>query len=161
MHVYMQIAPSWSSIQRLGPSNLLSVLLILPRGLRTVPRRPLRRSLDMCEFKCRFPASPRLKSSWYALPLPLPRGVQRFLVPVCDLSLPPLPCCARCFLRGLASAMRDVENIRVALNELEREDGLTGVKGERSAKKLGLAKAAMNRDVVANIVCARSSGPVP
>jgi hypothetical protein len=77
------------------------------------------------------------------------------------LSLPPLPCCARCFLRGLASAMRDVENIRVALNELEREDGLTGVKGERSAKKLGLAKAAMNRDVVANIVCARSSGPVP
>lgn len=157
----MKIAASWSSIQRLGPSNLLSVLLILPRGLRTVPPSPLRRSLDMCEFKCRFPASPRLKSSWYALPLPLPRGVQRFLVPVCDLSLPPLPCCARCFLRGLASAIRDDENIRVELIALEREDGPAGVRGERRAKRLGLAKAAMNRDVVANIVCVKSNGPVP
>lgn len=136
--------------QRLGPSNLLSVLLILPLGLNTVPPRLFNLSLAMPELRWLLPAKARLNVSWYALPLPLPRGVHRFLVPECDLSLPPLPCCARCLVRGLDTAMLDEEKRRAGVRRGRGAVSLevdAAAEGVRSAPKAGLAKPARSRDV--------------
>ena len=75
-------------------------------------------------------------------------------MPECDFNLPPLPCCARCLVRGLASAIFDDEKYRTA--EPNRrllvsfdDDTVSGV---RRAPKAGLAKLAKSLDVDAKIM---------
>lgn len=102
----------WDNSYKLGPSRRLNVRPTLPEGLYLVVPSWLMLVDDMCEFKCRLPAIPRLNLTWCAFPLPLLSEAHRFLVPWCVLSFLPLPCCANRGFRGLSCTASVVVNER-------------------------------------------------
>ncbi len=68
----------------------------------------------------------------------------------CDLSLPPLPCWARCLVRGLDAAMLDEDKRRAGVmrgREMVSLEVDAAAEGVRSEPKAGLAKLAKSRDV--------------